>query len=81
MNQPAWDRQAVVAELRDRIWLDLSPASTGTGVLLDASALLGLPWDDRTRGARIRPSASTASASPANPSCAGRIGAAAAASS
>ena len=49
MTGPAWDRQAVVAELRDRIWLHLTPASTGTAVLLDAAALLRLPWDDVAR--------------------------------
>ena len=49
MTGPAWDRQAIVAELRDRIWMHLTPASTGTAVLLDAAALLRLPWDDVAR--------------------------------
>jgi hypothetical protein len=45
----AWDRDAVVREIRDRIWLHLSPASTGTSVLLEAAALLRLPDDDVAR--------------------------------
>ena len=46
MRSAAWDRDAVVAELRGSIWLHLTPASTGTQVLLDAAALLRLPDDD-----------------------------------
>jgi len=49
MTAGAWDRAAVVAEIRDRIWLHLTPASTGSGVLLDAAALLGLPHADVAR--------------------------------
>jgi hypothetical protein len=45
----AWDRDAVVREIRDRIWLHLSSGSTGTSVLLEAAALLRLPEDDIAR--------------------------------
>ncbi|RZT84909.1 hypothetical protein EV383_1767 [Pseudonocardia sediminis] len=46
MRPVPWDRASLIAELRDRVWLHLSPSATAHDIALDAAALLGLRFDE-----------------------------------
>jgi hypothetical protein len=44
-----WDRDVVIGELRDQLWLHVSPAATRHDTTLQAAALLQLPYADVER--------------------------------
>lgn len=46
MRSLRWNRDVVIAELRDHLWLHVSPAATRHDTTLQAAALLQLPYAD-----------------------------------
>lgn len=49
MKSIRWDRDAVIGELRDQLWLHVSPTATRHATTLHAAALLQLPYGDIER--------------------------------
>lgn len=49
MRSLQWDRDAVIEELRDQLWLHVSPTATRHDTALHAAALLQLPYSDVER--------------------------------
>ena len=54
MRSRPWSRPEVIAELRDRLWLHVSPAATAHDTVLQAAALLQLPPGDVARLGRLQ---------------------------
>lgn len=46
MKDLRWDRDAVISELRNQLWLHVSPAAASHDTVLQAAALLQLPYSD-----------------------------------
>src|SRR5262245_4322684 len=53
MRTVRWDRNQRIAEIRNRIWLYLTPGAVRESIALDAAALLQLPEADVLTLARI----------------------------